>query len=134
MTMFRQFLKSLHVIRLLRIRTMSLCTRMRSGKSVCRLWPGRPPNGGPPGTRGPRRPPRFSTASSTLIWLPSTSIPFRLVTALERRLSLKICQLQDTPCSILQNHVTKEKKTSRHDGIYLEVKSSDQIKSVLPVF
>lgn len=114
---------------------MSLCTRMRSGKSVCRLWPGRPPNGGPPGTLGPRRPPRFSTARSTLIWLPSTWIPFRLVTALKRTKSFKIRPSRGYSIFDISKPHYKT-KTNRHDGIDLEVISSEQIKSVifLPVF
>lgn len=62
--------------------TISLCTRMRSGKSVCRPWPGRPPKAGPPGPRG-RRCGRRSTANSTFNMEPSKSCPFTCTTALK---------------------------------------------------
>lgn len=64
--------------------TISLCTRMRRGKSVWRPCPGRPPKGAPPGPRGPRRG-LFSIASSTFSCRPSSSTPFSWFTALQKR-------------------------------------------------
>lgn len=53
--------------------TISLCTSILNGKSVCRLVPGRPPKGAPGPLAFLR--PFLSPANSTLMALPSNSKP-----------------------------------------------------------
>lgn len=81
------------------VHTMSLWTRMRSGKSVWRPCPGSPPNAPGPPRAGPLFEGFFSVASSTRNDEPSSSAPFTWLTALKKIQPLQFVLLMEE-----QNH------------------------------